>query len=318
VTNVVTPWAWGYWPYYNPYYTSLVVIGDTTIDYSQPLAMAAPAVATPDARVAKPGGAPSPADQAMALLDMARDAFTQGNYIQALVQCDQAIASRPQALVAHELRALTLFALGRYQEAANPTFAVLSVRPGWDWTTLCSMYADVNTYTEQLRALEHYATAHPNAAEARFLLMYHYMTSGHGEAAARQLTAAVQLNPKDRLSAELLRAVTTTEPVPPPPPGAPARPVPASALVGDWKADRADGTSIRLNLMKDAKYTWAFAAKGKPRQFGGTYTVADNLLILKQGDKLAIIGQLTMPADDRFQFKLPGDNPNDAGLTFAK
>ena len=46
--------------------------------------------------------------------------------------------------------------------------------------------------------------------------------------------------------------------------------------------------------------------------------MAENLLILKQGDKPAIIGQLTMLAEDRFQFKLPGDVPNDAGLTFAK
>ena len=59
------------------------------------------------------------------------------------------------------------------------------MKPGWDWTTLCSLYADVDTYTEQLRALEHYVTANPNAIEARFLLVYHYMTSGHGEAAAR-------------------------------------------------------------------------------------------------------------------------------------
>ena len=206
VADFATPWTWGYWPYYNPYYTSPVVVGDTTIDYSLPLAMAAPAVVARDARAAQPGGTPSPADRAMALLETARDAFTRGNYIQALVQCDQAIATRPQALLAHEFRGLTLFALGRYKEAASPIYAVVSMKPGWDWTTLCSLYADVDTYTEQLRALEHYVTANPNAIEARFLLVYHYMTSGHGEAAARQLTAVVQLSPKDRLSAELLRA----------------------------------------------------------------------------------------------------------------
>ncbi len=112
--------------------------------------------------------------------------------------------------------------------------------------------------------------------------------------------------------------MTTTKPLPQPPPSAPARPVQAAALAGDWKASRADGTTITLNLTKDAKYTWTFEAKDKPRQFSGAYTVADNLLVLKNGDKPAIISQVTMPAGDRFNFKLPGDNPNDAGLTFAK
>ncbi len=189
-----------------------MIVGDTTIDYSQPLAMAGLAVAAPDAQVAQADGAGSPAERAGVLLDAARDAFIQGNYIPALVQCDQAIASQPQDLVAHELRGLILFALGRYKEAAGPIYAVLSVEPGWDWTTLCSLYSDANTYTEQLRALENYVTANPNATEARFLLVYQYITCGYGEAATRQLTAVVQQNPRDQLSAQLLSALTTTKP----------------------------------------------------------------------------------------------------------
>ncbi len=206
-----TPWAWGYWPYYNPYCTSPVVFGDTTIDYSQPLAMAAPAVAAPNAQVAQADEAP---------LDAARDAFIQGNYPQALAQCEQAIANQPRDLVAHEFRGLTLFALGRYKEAAGPIYAVLSVEPGWDWTTLSSLYSDVNTYTEQLRALEHYVTANPTATDARFLLAYQYMTCGYGDAAAQQLKAVVQQNPKDQLSAQLLSALTTTKPEAEPAPSA--------------------------------------------------------------------------------------------------
>jgi tetratricopeptide (TPR) repeat protein len=293
-----------------------VVFGDTAIDYSQPLAIATAAIAT--LQVTQADGARSPADRAMAMLDAAHDAFTQGNYLQALVQCDQAIASQPKNLVAHEFRGLTLFALGRYKEAAGPIHAVLSIKPGWDWTTLCSLYADVNTYTEQLRALEHYVTANPNATEARFLLVYQYMTCGYGEAAVRQLAAVMQQSPKDQLSAQLLSALTTVKPVPQPGPSAPAKPVQAAALAGAWKATRADGAIITLNLEKDAKYTWTFAAKDKPQQFSGAYTVADNLLVFNSGDKPVIIGRVTMLAEDRFNFKLPGNNPNDAGLIFAK
>ncbi len=89
-------------------------------------------------------------------------------------------------------------------------------------------------------------------------------------------------------------------------------------MAGDWKATRPDGATISLNLMKDAKYTWAFAAKDKPRQFGGVYTVADNLLILNKGDSPLMIGQVKLLAADRFNFKLPGNNPSDPGLTFVK
>ena len=46
--------------------------------------------------------------------------------------------------------------------------------------------------------------------------------------------------------------------------------------------------------------------------------MADNLLILKKGNSPVMIGQVTMLADDRFNFKLPGDNPNDPGLTFSR
>jgi tetratricopeptide (TPR) repeat protein len=318
LSDFATPWAWGYYPYYNPYYTSPVVFGDTTIDYSQPLVMAAPAVAASDAQAAPADGAQSPADRATALLDAARDAFTQSNYTQALTQCEQAIALQPNDLVAHEFRGVTLFALGRYKEAAGPIYAVLSVGPGWDWTTLSSLYPDVNVYTEQLRALEHYVTANPNATDARFVLAYQYMTCGYGDAAAQQLKAVVQQNPKDQLSAQLLSALTTTKPVEQAAPSTPAKPVEASALAGDWKATRADGATITLNLTKDSKYTWAFEAKDKPQQFGGDYAVADNLLILKKGGSPVMIGQVTMLGDDRFNFKLPGDNPNDLGLTFGK
>ena len=61
-----TPWSWGYWPYYNPYCTAPVVVGDTTIDYSQPIVLAGaarwrfrPAGAAAGGPVAgrRPGGA---------------------------------------------------------------------------------------------------------------------------------------------------------------------------------------------------------------------------------------------------------------------
>ncbi len=73
-----------------------------------------------------------------------------------------------------------------------------------------------------------------------------------------------------------------------------------------------------MDLTKDGKYTWKYAQKDKPQEFSGSYVVADNLLILKRGDTPVMVGQVTPLGDGRFNFKLPGGNPADPGLTFGK
>jgi hypothetical protein len=310
------PWSWGYWPYYNPYYAGVVVDGGASIDYSQPIVVAQTA--------ASPLGEPTDAlvqDQAATLLDAARTAFMQGDYTSALAQVDQAIAQVPDDTVLHEFRSLTLFALGRYKEAAAAEYAVLSAGPGWDWTTLSGLYPDVDVYTKQLRALEQYAKSHADEPEARFLLADQYLTCGYTDAAALQLKEVVRLNPKDQLSAQLLSSISapeTVEPAAPSQPAAPTKPANAASLVGNWTATRADSATIKLALAGDGKFTWALDQNGKPQQFSGTYTVADDLLILKQGDNPVMVGQVATLASDRFNFKLAGDNPSDQGLTFAR
>jgi tetratricopeptide (TPR) repeat protein len=227
----------------------------------------------------------------------------------------------PNDTVLHELRGLVLFALGRYKEAAAADYAVLSAGPGWDWTTLSALYPNVEVYTAQLRALEQYAKSHPAASEARFLLADHYLTCGYTDAAAAQLKEVVRLNPKDQLSAQLLNGISAADTAAPAvagPPVAPAKPADASSLVGNWTARRADSATIKLALAGDGKFTWALDQNGKSQQFSGTYTVADNLLVLKQGNNPMLVGQVASLASDRFNFKLAGDNPSDPGLTFVR
>jgi hypothetical protein len=98
----------------------------------------------------------------------------------------------------------------------------------------------------------------------------------------------------------------------------PAKPADASSLVGNWTATRADSATIKLALAGDGKFTWALDQKGKPQQFSGTFTVADNLLVLKQGNNPMMVGQVASLTNDRFNFKLAGDNPGDPGLTFVR
>ena len=109
--------------------------GRGAYNYSQPISTTA---APPEQAVA---------GQATSAFDQARDAFKAGDYGKALQLDQQALAQTPNDTNMHEFLALVLFAQGKYDQAAAPLYAVLSVGPGWDWTTLSGMYPDVDTYT---------------------------------------------------------------------------------------------------------------------------------------------------------------------------
>src|SRR5262249_21486404 len=134
----------------------------------------------------------------------ARAAFQQGDYPKALELTDAALRQQPNDPALHEFRALALFALGRYDEVAAALYAVLSVGPGWDWTTLISLYGAPDAYTQQLRALEQYCDKNPQSAAGRFVLAYHYLTEGHSDAALSQLKSVAGLLPNDQLATQLI------------------------------------------------------------------------------------------------------------------
>jgi tetratricopeptide (TPR) repeat protein len=200
------------------------------VDYSQPIATPAPVqVSVPvevpvqvevPANVAVPAAEnkPVPAagsddpqkaaqEQALQLFDQASAAFEQGSYSEAQRLVEQAIAKLPGDTTLHEFRALTLFAQRKYQEAAGAIYAVLAAGPGWNWQSLKAFYPQVETYTAQLRDLEQFQRANPNAGYASLLLAYHYLTLEHVEQAAKQLQNAVKVEPKDQLSRHLLAAL---------------------------------------------------------------------------------------------------------------
>ena len=117
---------------------------------------------------------PAIADQVGTSFDSARDSFKAGDYAKALELTDQAIRQMPNDAALHEFRGVVLFALHRYEDAAAPLYAVLSVGPGWDWSTLVGLYPNVSVYTDQLRALESYCKHQPGVClgpvRARLLL----------------------------------------------------------------------------------------------------------------------------------------------------
>lgn len=309
------PYDWGYSSYENPYYepepiVQSVVVDQTTpvYDYSQPLNTEVP---PPAAAVADP---------AIQSFDAARAEFQAGNYQGALQLTDVALAKMPNDAAIHEFRALVLFALGGYNEAASALYTVLSVGPGWDWSTMTGLYGDLSVYEQQLRTLEQYRTEHTTEAPPAFVLAYHYLTAGYTEEAADQFAAVVQLQPADKLSASLLaslRPAAANQQPPAETPPTPAPPLDASALVGNWQASN-QGTAISLALQPDGKFTWDVSFKGKERRLAGKYTLEDGRLTLAQTDGGALVGTFAQQDKEQFTFRALGAPANDPGLQFAK
>jgi tetratricopeptide (TPR) repeat protein len=147
------------------------------------------------------------AETAMDFFDRARETFKRNDPRAALALVDKAIAELPTDATLHEFRALCLFALKDYQEAAATLYVVLAAGPGWDSDTLQSLYPDIATYTEQLRALEAFTKANPKAAYANFVLAYHYLVLGHLAHAVKQLEIVVALMPDSQLAAQMLASL---------------------------------------------------------------------------------------------------------------
>jgi tetratricopeptide (TPR) repeat protein len=218
--------------YSNPYYAApsdTTVVVQPALDYSA--AIPAPTVAESmiayppppeqqllDSGEALPTTEPPTMDnkdetvaKANKEFDAAREAFKAGDSVKAQTLVEKAIELLPSDATLHEFRALTLFAQGRYKDAAATLYAVLAAGPGWDWKTMRGLYPDEDAYTRQLRALEEYVRKDPNSGEARFVLAYQYLVLGSKDEAVKQLKEVVRVQPQDKLSAALLKALTTPD-----------------------------------------------------------------------------------------------------------
>jgi tetratricopeptide (TPR) repeat protein len=312
-------WNLGLATYANPYFIAAAPVAGVAApvyDYSRPIDTTA---ALPSAETADP---------AMQAFDDARAAFREGDYARALTLTDQALAALPNDATLHEFRALALFAQGRYDQAAGVLYAVLSVGPGWDWATMVGLYPNVEVYTRHLRALESYAGQNPNAAAPRFVLAYHYLTTGDTAAAASMLREVVRLQPSDQLSAAMLGQLTGTStataeersPAPPASPSLPGTP-PAGPqeITGTWAANPDADRAITLTLRDDNTFTWAFAEKGQVRQtMEGDSSYGNGMLTLVQPGGATLVGQVTVQPDGRLRFRLVAGSPSDPGLDFRR
>jgi tetratricopeptide (TPR) repeat protein len=268
-------------------------------------------------------------DQVTSTFETARAAFKTGDYQQALELADQSIRQTPNEAALHEFRALTLFALKRYDEAGAALYAVLAVGPGWDWPTLIGLYPDVSVYTGQLRALESFVNNDPSSAAARLVLGYQYLTQGNKVAGLRQLKEVVALEPKDTLSTRLIQRL---EPTPSPsgpvealgPSEGPSGPSAAVLVVkegrleGTWTAKPDQETTITLAFLDQDQFTWQVTHQGKSRQLQGKRVSGNGILTLAQDQGPPMVANITWRDETHFTFKVPGGGPDDPGLNFSK
>jgi len=314
-------YGYGYSPYTNPYYyasSTAPGVAVAPFDYSQPIST---------------GSAPSAdsvTDEATTLFGMARDSFKAGNFGLALQQANEALTKNPNDSSLHEFRAVCLFELGRYDEAATTLYSVLSVGPGWDWPTLIGLFPNIDVYTSQLRALEAYSKANPQSSSSRFVLAYLYLTQGHFDAAASTLRQVVALKPNDTLSAKLLEQLQPArqDPAgrgaqPPPAPAAESVPVntalPEGATIsGTWTAQPNADTAVSLTIQAGGAFHWQANQKGQTREFSGTSSFGGGLLTLVPDKSAAIVGRVSWTDPSHMNFRVVGDSPDAPGLSFSK
>ena len=337
LASTLGSWGWGYGNYVNPYYSAIPasVVATSPYDYAQPVVVNNYVTNDgdlTDASTVQGGAATSdatataaPADEAF---DAALAAFKQGDYTAALAKCDKAVTLAPKDSVIHEVRALTLFALGRYPEAAATLNAVLAVAPGMDWTTLSSLYGSVDAYTAQLRKLEDFCRANPGSAAGYFVLAYHYLVGGHPDMAADALRVVVEKQPGDVVAKRLLEAIDPPQAAPDTggpaggtgtsPPAAEAGAGPETDLVGTWVATSGKD-SVELSITEDSRFTWKATSANQPAvELSGTIETARDAIALVSATAGTMSGSVTSKGPDAFEFLLAGAPPGAKPIAFQR
>ena len=212
----------------------------------------------------------------------------------------------------HEFRALCQFAQHDYKGAAATLNAVLAVGPGWNWETLFSLYANVDTYTAQLRALERYVDQKPDSGDARFVLAYHYLSTGAKDAAIEQLREVVRLVPKDQVAAQMLEMFTPSASTKKTDPKGSATTLKAENMVGTWKASGADGARFELTLKAGGEFEWKFVRGAKTQVSKGVYAFQGDMLAMEPESGGTMLAQITPQGKTGFEFKPIGSRGTQA------
>lgn len=312
----------GYYSYSNPYYAPPVETQTTVINYSEPITVAATRYEPATEEIAL-----SNAEKSSAAMERSRDAFRAADYLAAATAVDEAISWEPGDAALHEYRALVLFALGRYGDAAGVLNPVLASGPGWDWDTMIGLYDSVDRYTDQFRKLEDYVLKRGDSADAHFLLGYHYMVGGHLEDAYAMFDRVHELQPNDSVARELRSLVGDSIPTDEPLleesndtdiANVRRAPVAKSALPGIWKANSADGKAITLSLTDLGTFSWTYAGASAGEVLKGDWSIDEDGFLVLADEDVQLVGDITLKDDGSMHFLLAGSPEGDPGLLFRR
>jgi len=311
----------GYYVYSNPYLPTPYTYETTVIRYDQPMSVVASDYPTGD-EVASDLAATRSAEA----LDRSRSAFMREDYLAALKDVDEAISYQPGDVAQHEYRALVLFALGRYNDAAGVLNPVLASGPGWDRQTMIGLYRTEDIYLVQLDKLENYVSSAPGRAAPRFLLGYHYLVGGRLEDSEREFSEVARLQPADSIARQLrdlARSSTTEntesqveETIPDPAKEPAVEAISAGQLVGTWTSNRGENGIVVLSLRDDGNFTWTFTREDKKSDFTGTYEIDDRGLLILTTEDSQMVGRIRLPSEKTMTFVLQGGPEGDPGISF--
>ena len=327
--------------YSNPYYVAPAVgaapvAGSVPYDYSQPVVVNNYITAESQGSTASSTSSPvttanptssAKIEESFSDFDQGLASFKDANYQAALGSFNSALNKNGGDPVVHEVRALSLFALGDYSNAAVALNALLASAPGMDWTTMSSLYGNSDDYTAQLRKLEEYCKANPKNPASAFVLAYHYLVIGQKDSAIRALKVVVENQPKDVTAKRMLEAL---DPKPieakvadPKAPAAPqaeelAKPTPEVDLVGKWQSVSGT-TTIDLEISEESTFKWKAVESGKPAvELSGDFGTNGSAVLMETSDKGSLGGTVKSLSAEEWILNPPGATDDNAGLKFKR
>ena len=133
--------------------------------------------------------------------------FKAGQYDRATKSWKHAVLDDPENGVLLMLLSQSMFAEGKFNEAAGALQRSLMSEDPENWGVVTKnyreLYTNIGDYTTQLRVLEKARKEKPEEPGLRFLLGYHYGYLGYPEDAIVELDKAIELAPEDELSTKL-------------------------------------------------------------------------------------------------------------------
>jgi tetratricopeptide (TPR) repeat protein len=296
-----------------------VVTASVPYDYSQPVVVNnyVTSDATAEGADASSSQVVQESDEGLSYFDEGLAEFKAGSYQRALTNFDTALRELPNDPVVHEVRALTLFALGDYTQAAASLNSLLSSAPGMDWTTMSALYGDNDDYSTQLQNLENFCRSHGTDAAAFFVLAHHYLVIDSKENAIKALEVVVANEPQDVTAKRMLDALK------PPPAESPNAAVAndsaqSTDLVGKWQAS-VGSSKIELTITDDSQFIWTATESGQPPvELRGDLTADADAIVLASQSQGSMAGIVKSQGADNWQFLLEGAPANDPGLSFKR